>query len=82
MNSVVRLALWAAALILMSRGAMAGEDPKVAAEVIALARAQWTAEAQGKGMAEQMASTADDYTEFNADFPGANRRQGGQCSCL
>jgi ketosteroid isomerase-like protein len=48
---------------------MAGEDPKVAAEVTALARAQWAAEAQGKGVAEQMVSVADDYTEFNPDFP-------------
>jgi ketosteroid isomerase-like protein len=69
MNRSVPLALWAAALIVMSQGAAAGEDPKIAAEVIALARAQWAAEAQDKGMPEQTASMADDYTEFNPDFP-------------
>lgn len=47
----------------------AGDDPKVAAEVMALARAQWDAEVTGKSVADQMASTADDYTEFNRDFP-------------
>ena len=46
--------------------AYAGEDPKVAAEIMALARAQWSAEAAGKGAAEQMATTAEDCTEFNA----------------
>jgi ketosteroid isomerase-like protein len=49
--------------------AYAGEDPKVAAEIMALARAQWSAEAAGKGAAEQMATTAEDCTEFNADYP-------------
>jgi ketosteroid isomerase-like protein len=47
----------------------AGDDPKVAAEVMALARAQWDAEVTGKSVAEQMANTADDYTEFNPDYP-------------
>ncbi len=36
---------------------------------MALARAQWDAEIQGKSAAEQSAWTADDYTEFNSDFP-------------
>ena len=49
--------------------ASAGDDPKVAAEVIAVTRAQWAAEAQGKSVAEQNAVLADDYTEFNADYP-------------
>jgi ketosteroid isomerase-like protein len=57
------LALFAAQI------ATAGDDPKVAAEVMALARAQWAAEAQGKSVAEQNASLADDYTEFNQDYP-------------
>jgi ketosteroid isomerase-like protein len=55
--------------VLASQAVFAGEDPKVAAEVIALARAQWAAEAAGKSVAEQGAATADDYTEFNPDFP-------------
>ncbi len=59
----------AAALILISGPAISGDDPKVAAEIMALARAQWAAEAAGKSAAEQSAATADDYTEFNPDFP-------------
>jgi ketosteroid isomerase-like protein len=47
----------------------AGDDPKVAAEVMALARAQWAAETAGKSVSEQSANTAEDYTEFNPDFP-------------
>ncbi|WP_294124260.1 nuclear transport factor 2 family protein [Sphingomonas sp.] len=49
--------------------AWAGEDPKVAAEVIALTRAQWASDMAGQPAAQQMASVADDYTEFNADYP-------------
>jgi ketosteroid isomerase-like protein len=58
-----------AALMVVSGPAVAGEDAKVAAEVMALARAQWAAEVAGKSMAEQSASTAADYTEFNPDYP-------------
>jgi ketosteroid isomerase-like protein len=47
----------------------AADDPKVAAEVMALARAQWAAEIAGKSVAEQSVDTAEDYTEFNPDFP-------------
>ncbi len=56
-------------VLLLAAPAYAGDDPKVAAEVMALARAQWAAEAAGKGMADQMVDTADDYTEFNPDYP-------------
>ena len=59
----------ATALFLISGSAMSGEDPKVAAEIMGLARAQWAAENSGKGVAEQSAATADDYTEFNQDYP-------------
>src|SRR4030095_14933622 len=52
-----------------STGALAGEDPKVAAEVIAITRAQWAAEAQGKSVAEQNAVLAEDYTEFHRAYP-------------
>ena len=69
MNRPFSSALWAAALIVVSQGAVAGEDPKVAAEVMAITRAAWAAEIQGKSMAEQNAILADDYTEFNADYP-------------
>lgn len=55
--------------LLFANQAFAGDDPKVAAEIMALARAQWAGEIAGKSAAEQMATTADDYTEFNADYP-------------
>ena len=58
-----------AALLVMSFEAAAADDPKIAAEVIAVTRAAWAAEAQGKSVAEQNAVLADDYTEFNADYP-------------
>jgi ketosteroid isomerase-like protein len=48
--------------------ALAGEDPKVAAEVMALARTQWASEIAGEPAAQQMANVADDYTEFNGDY--------------
>jgi ketosteroid isomerase-like protein len=59
----------AVAALLAAQAAWAGDDPKVAAEVIALTRAQWLAEAQDKSIAEQNAVLADDYTEFNPDYP-------------
>lgn len=49
--------------------ATAADNPKVAAEVMALARAQWAAEVAGAPASEQMAAVADDYTEFNPDYP-------------
>ena len=69
MNRPLSFALCTAALMVTSTGALAGEDAKVAADVIALTRAQWAAEAQGKSVAEQNAVMADDYTEFNGDYP-------------
>jgi ketosteroid isomerase-like protein len=62
-------AVLAALLVTSLQVAVAGDDPKVAAEVISVTRAQWAAEAQGKSVAEQNAVLADDYTEFNADYP-------------
>ena len=53
----------------LSANAFAGEDPKVAAEIMGLARAQWAAESAGKNVADQTTATADDYTEFNGDYP-------------
>jgi len=58
-----------AALLIVSAPAPAADNPKVAAEVMALARAQWAAEIAGQPTAQQNASLADDYTEFNPDFP-------------
>lgn len=62
-------AMLAAAMILASTPTLAGDNPQVAAEVMALARAQWSAEMAGKSVAEQSMHTADDYTEFNAEHP-------------
>jgi ketosteroid isomerase-like protein len=56
-------------LALVASPAIAGENPKVAAEVMALARAQWAAEIAGKSVSEQTTTLADDYTEFSAGTP-------------
>jgi ketosteroid isomerase-like protein len=55
--------------LLFANQVFAGDDPKVAAEIMALARAQWAGEIAGQSAAEQMATAADDYSEFNADYP-------------
>ncbi|MEO8453834.1 MAG: nuclear transport factor 2 family protein [Sphingomicrobium sp.] len=47
----------------------AADNPQVTAEIMALARAQWASEIAGEPMAQQNVSLADDYTEFNGDFP-------------
>ena len=62
------LALASASVITASQ-ALAKDDPAVAAEVMGLARAQWAAEIAGKSAGDQMVAVADDYTEFNSDFP-------------
>lgn len=59
----------AAMASLMAAPALAADNPQVAAGVMALARAQWAAEIAGKPAAEQNVSLADDYTEFNPDYP-------------
>ena len=56
-------------LALIATPAIAGENPKVAAEVMALARAQWAAEIAGKPISEQTASLVEEYTEFSAGAP-------------
>jgi ketosteroid isomerase-like protein len=56
-------------VLLLAGPAYAKDDPKVSAEIMALARAQWAAEAAGKSIAEQSIDTAEDYTEFNSDYP-------------
>lgn len=52
-----------------SAPAMAEENPRVAAEIMALTRAQWAAEMARSPVSEQMTAIAEDYTEFNADHP-------------
>ena len=58
-----------ALLLMIGTPVQAAENPQVAAEVMALARAQWASEIANQPMAEQNVSLADDYTEFNGDFP-------------
>ncbi|AWV07562.1 DUF4440 domain-containing protein [Marilutibacter maris] len=67
----VRTTLLAAAwaLLVCAGQASAAEDPAVAAEVMAAARAQWAAQDQNKPAAQSFSTVADDYTEFNPDVP-------------
>ena len=58
-----------ALLMLAGSPALAADNPQVAAEIMAMARAQWASEIAGAAMAQQNVSLADDYTEFNGDFP-------------
>lgn len=58
-----------AMLLMASTPVQAADNPQVAAEIMALARAQWSAEIAGEPMVQQNASLAEDYTEFNGDFP-------------
>jgi len=58
-----------ALLLMIGAPAQAADNPQVAAEVMALARAQWASEIAGESMAQQNTTLADDYTEFNGDFP-------------
>jgi ketosteroid isomerase-like protein len=57
------------ALMMLSGPALAADNPQVSAEIMALARAQWASEVANEPMAQQNASLAEDYTEFNGDFP-------------
>jgi hypothetical protein len=58
-----------AALMMLSGPAVAADNPQVSAEIMALARAQWASEIANEPMAQQNVSLAEDYTEFNGDFP-------------
>ena len=58
-----------ALLLIIGAPVQAAENPRVAAEIMALARAQWASEIAGEPVAQQNASLAEDYTEFNGDFP-------------
>ena len=68
-SPVVKTTIAIAFACAYASAAFAGEDPKIAAEVMAAARAQWNAQAAGGPQSEEMATVADDYTEFNADYP-------------
>ena len=56
-------------LVLVAGTVAAAEPTGAAAEVMATAKAQWTAENEGKPASQAMASVADDYTEFNPVAP-------------
>ena len=68
-SPVVKATIAIAFACAYASAAFAAEDPKIAAEVMAAARAQWNAQAAGGPQSEEMATVADDYTEFNADYP-------------
>jgi ketosteroid isomerase-like protein len=68
-SSVVKATIVGAFAFAYTISAFAGDDPKVAAEVMAAAHAQWAVEMAGGPIADEMATVADDYTEFNADYP-------------
>ena len=57
------------ALLILASPVRAADNPRVAAEIMALARAQWASEVAGAPTAQQNATLADDYTEFNGEFP-------------
>jgi len=61
--------LVATAAMSLCAPAMAADDPRVTAEVMALARSQWAADIAGQPAARMMETVADDYTEFNGDYP-------------
>ncbi|MEJ2237504.1 MAG: DUF4440 domain-containing protein [Gemmatimonadales bacterium] len=56
-------------LILTSGEAIAQTDEQVAAEVIALAKAQWAAEMANQPAATVMKDVADEYSVFSPEFP-------------
>ncbi|MEG3155716.1 nuclear transport factor 2 family protein [Sphingomonas sp. RB1R13] len=56
-------------MLTFSAAANAGENPRVAAEIIALVRSQWDAEMKGTALPEQLSTLADDYTEFSHELP-------------
>jgi ketosteroid isomerase-like protein len=57
------------ALMLIGAPACAEDNPKVAAEIMSIVRAQWAAETANQSPGQQLSAVADDYTEFNADYP-------------
>jgi ketosteroid isomerase-like protein len=59
----------ALALVAFAGPALAAENPAIAAEVMALAKAQWAAQDQGKPGAQAFETVAADYTEFNPVVP-------------
>ena len=58
-----------ASLALFNLPALAQTNSQIAAEVIAITKAQWAAEMAKEPTATAMQNVADEYTEFNADTP-------------
>ncbi len=58
-----------ACVALFNLPALAQTNSQIAAEVIAIAKAQWAAEMAKKPTATAMQNVADEYTEFNPDTP-------------
>lgn len=56
-------------LLLVGSPAFAEDNPRVAAEIMALARSQWAAEIADQPAAQQLSGVAEDYTEFNPEYP-------------
>lgn len=56
-------------LAMLAAPALAADDPKVAAEIMAMARAQWAADIAGQPVSYMTQTLADDYTEFNPEYP-------------
>ena len=69
MKALFSIGAMATLISLAAVPAAAADDPRVSAEVMALARAQWAAEIGKQPAATQLSSLADDYTEFNPDYP-------------
>lgn len=67
MRTRISLAVLCAVLI-ASAGIVQSAPPAAADDVIAITRAQWAAEMRGD-TAAAMKNIADDYTEFNPDYP-------------
>ena len=69
MKALSSVGVMAALISFAVAPAGAADDPRVSAEVMALARAQWVAEIGKQPAATQLSSLAEDYTEFNPDYP-------------
>src|SRR2546421_7352027 len=68
MKTISVLGMSCLLLLALTSVSAAGEDPKVAAEVIALTKTQWAAEIAGKSVTDQMSLAAEDYTELNGQL--------------
>ncbi len=63
-----RVTLLALLLVVVAVGGAQSQSSSAADEVIAVTKAQWTAEMR-KDMEGSQKNIADDYTEFNDDYP-------------